>query len=168
MHDPEPRPDGHHGPPHKWDHPFWPVHVIDEAIILYVLIGLIITLAVLKPFHLHGPADPLNTPMAIKPEWYFLPVYQFLKYVPKTVGVLGCGVFFVAMFLWPFIDGLMYRRLGHRKVSTFVGWAVLVFITTLLLLGKVCETKMTIGGRTYEFDYKGVPHLVTNAGGPAE
>ena len=45
------------------------------------------SLALLAPPHLGEMADPLVTPLGIKPEWYFLPAYQLLKYVPEVVGV---------------------------------------------------------------------------------
>lgn len=143
---------------HPGDHPFWPTHVLDEVMIAYALIALILTLAILRPFGLHGPADPLHTPEAIKPEWYFLATYQFLKYVPKVVGVLTVGAFIVCMLFWPFIDGALHRRLGHRKVSTAVGWLVLVVVALLTLLGRISETEVELFGHTVHFDYLGLPH----------
>jgi len=38
------------------------------------------------------PADPLSTPLHIKPEWYFLWLYAILRSIPNKLG----GV--VAMF----------------------------------------------------------------------
>ena len=142
-------------------HPFWPVHVADQAMIAYVLLGLILLLAVLRPFGLHGQADPLHTPEAIKPEWYFLTVYQLLKYVPKVVGIVMVGLFFAAMLFWPFLDEIISRRMGHRKLSTFVGWAVLVVVVTLMVLGRLSEERIKFGDREVHFDLKAIPHFVT-------
>lgn len=144
---------------HPGDHPFWPAHILDEGMIAFVLLGILLTMAVINPFGLHGKADPLNTPEAIKPEWYFLAVYQLLKYVPKTLGIMAVGAFFGCMFLWPFIDEALARKMGHRKVATFVGWAVLAVVVTLTGLGKICETTIQIAGTTISFDIKAIPHL---------
>jgi len=145
---------------HEEGHPFWPTHVLDEAMIFYLLLGLLLTLAILVPFGLHEKADPLNTPEGIKPEWYFLPLYQGLKYVPKVVGIVGVGFFAAMMFLWPFVDQWLYRRLGHRQVSTVVGALVLVAFLTLMGLGFLAERTLTIGGAKYHFDLKSIPHRV--------
>lgn len=162
-------PDSEAHAPDPRDHPFWPTHVIDEVMLLYLVIAVLLGLAVLKPFGLHAPADPLHTPEAIKPEWYFLAMYQFLKYVPKVVGVLTIGAFFTCMLAWPFIDSALYRRLGHRKVSTFVGWMVLVVVGLLTLLGRLSEETVHVFGATVHFDYHGVPRLgEPGEGGPAE
>lgn len=155
--------------PEPGDHPFWPTHVLDEMMIAYALIALLLGLAVFRPFGLHAPADPLHTPESIKPEWYFLAMYQFLKYVPKVVGVLTIGAFFVCMLAWPVIDGWLHRRLGHRRVSTFVGWMVLVVVCLLTLLGRISEETVEVFGTSVHFDYLGLPHLGAPAeGGPSE
>lgn len=148
-------------------HPFWPTHVLDEAMIFYLLLGLLLTLAILFPFGLHEKADPLVTPEGIKPEWYFLPLYQGLKYVPKVVGIVGVGIFGAMMFLWPLVDQWLYRRLGHRKVSGVVGVLVLVMFLALMGLGFLSERTVTVGGRKYHFDLKSIPHRVVDdaAGG---
>jgi quinol-cytochrome oxidoreductase complex cytochrome b subunit len=146
---------------HEGGHPFWPTHVLDETMIFYVLLGLLLTLAILDPFGLHEKADPLNTPEGIKPEWYFLPLYQGLKYVPKVVGIVGVGIFAAMMLIWPLVDQWLYRRLGHRKVSTVVGAGVLVMFLTLLGLGYLSERTVTLGGAQYHFDLKSIPHRVT-------
>ena len=45
-------------------------------------------LGLLLPVGIGEPADPLNTPAHVKPEWYFLALYQLLKYIPKVAGVV--------------------------------------------------------------------------------
>lgn len=51
------------------------------------------------------PADPFNTPEHIKPEWYFLASYQFLKLIPSEFAALVLmsvmGLLFVFL---PFVD----------------------------------------------------------------
>jgi ubiquinol-cytochrome c reductase cytochrome b subunit len=51
------------------------------------------------------PADPFNTPEHIKPEWYFLASYQFLKIIPSEFGALILMSIAALLFvLLPFVD----------------------------------------------------------------
>ena len=69
--------------------PFFPVHVTKEAIVAVLLLAVLVTLAVLRPWGIGEPADPLSTPTHIKPEWYFLPSYQLLKYFHGPFGAVS-------------------------------------------------------------------------------
>ena len=68
--------------------PFYPDHVALEAkvalgvVILVVVIGVI---GLFAPVGLGAPADAMDTPAHIKPEWYFLALYQLLRYIPETI-----------------------------------------------------------------------------------
>ena len=51
------------------------------------------------------PADPLNTPAHIRPEWYFLAPYEMLKLIPNRFLGIALQLVVVAVFIfWPFID----------------------------------------------------------------
>jgi ubiquinol-cytochrome c reductase cytochrome b subunit len=90
--------------------PFYPWFVSREAlmIVIYVVIMFaIIALApaLFLPKDTMLPADPLNTPLHIRPEWYFLAPYQMLKLVPNKFLGIALQLSFVVIFvLWPFID----------------------------------------------------------------
>ncbi len=141
-------------------HPFWPTHVLDQAIVFYILAGVVITLAILVPFRLHGPADPLHTPEGIKPEWYFLPSYQAIKYVPKTVGIAAFALAGLAFIIWPFLDQLIERRFGPRAYRK-VGAIALAIVLLLGMLGWVSERTFTVMGQSYHVDLLGVPHKIS-------
>ena len=87
--------------------PFYPDHVRTEfkvtvGIILIVMaIGFI---GLLIPVGLGAPADPLNTPEHVKPEWYFLSLYQLLKFIPKTSGAVAPVLAIIVLTLWPLVD----------------------------------------------------------------
>ncbi len=84
--------------------PFFPHYLLDEIIAWYVMLGGLVILASLFPVGLEEKADPLRTPPHIKPEWYFLFLYQALKLVPRTVGILLPMVGVLILFFLPFID----------------------------------------------------------------
>ena len=140
--------------------PFFPNHVIKEGIAAYLIIGILLTLAILVPFHLDEPANPFETPAGIKPEWYFLPMFQLLKYLPEPVAVALPGIFGLLLLILPFLDQSPERHPRKRPVCIGIGTALLVVILILGILGKVSETEMEIFGKNYHFDAKGFPHLV--------
>jgi quinol-cytochrome oxidoreductase complex cytochrome b subunit len=141
-------------------HPFFPNHLLKEAIVAYLIIGILVTLAILMPFQLHEKANPLETPTGIKPEWYFLGVYQLLKYIPKNLGTIGFILAIIILFFWPLIDRGKERHPKKRRKVVIFGTIVLIGLIILTILGWLSESTKTIFGRKYEFDIKGIPHKV--------
>ncbi len=139
--------------------PFFPHHVLRDLTTTYLVLGLLVSLAILYPAHLGDPADPLTTPLGIKPEWYFLPAYQLLKYVPEVVGVQIPPLFIGVLVLLPLLLDRSPERHPKRRLRAIgVGAVVLGLIVLLGLLGHVSETRQTIFGTTYHFDIQGIPH----------
>ena len=139
--------------------PFFPHHVLRDLTTTYLVLGLLVSLAILYPAHLGDPADPLTTPLGIKPEWYFLPAYQLLKYVPEVVGVQIPPLFIGVLVLLPLLLDRSPERHPKRRLRAIgVGAVVLGLIVLLGLLGHVSETRQTIFGTTYHFDIQGMPH----------
>ena len=139
--------------------PFFPYHVLRDLTTTYLVLGLLVSLAILYPAHLGDPADPLTTPLGIKPEWYFLPAYQLLKYVPEVVGVQIPPLFIGVLVLLPLLLDRSPERHPKRRLRAIgVGAVVLGLIVLLGLLGHVSETRQTIFGTTYHFDIQGMPH----------
>jgi len=120
--------------------PFYPDHVRTEAKALIAILLLVVVIGVIGtfiPVGLGPPADPMDTPQHIKPEWYFLFLYELLKYLPKTLGATlpVIGVFFV--LIWPFLD----RRPDSRRARTLriilvvVAMAAVIGLTVLGEIG---------------------------------
>ena len=94
--------------------PFFSEFILIEACIWLVLLGVIVTLAVTLPAEVGLKADPLaDTPENIKPEWYFLFMFQTLKLVPQTPAVLLFSLAAVFLVAVPFID----RRASREEPS---------------------------------------------------
>lgn len=140
--------------------PFYPNHFLKEVIVAFLLFGVVLTLAVFSPFPFHEKANPFQTPEGIKPEWYFLAGYQFLKFVPKVLGILGIGVLLVILFLVPFLDRSPERYPSKRKFATSIGIAVVIIALLFSLLGFLSESTRTFLGKKYHFDLKGAPHKI--------
>jgi quinol-cytochrome oxidoreductase complex cytochrome b subunit len=115
--------------------PFFPDYILDEAIAWYAALGLLIVLASLFPAGLEEEANPLSTPAHIKPEWYFLFLYQSLKLVPRIVGVLAPAIVVLILLALPFVDRSPSRRFRDRAVLNGIGIITLVIIVALTAWG---------------------------------
>jgi len=90
--------------------PFYPDFVSKE--VLMTVVYLIVMFAIISfapalfiPADANTPADPLNTPEHIRPEWYFLAPYAMLKLIPnRFLGIALQLALVVVFILWPFID----------------------------------------------------------------
>lgn len=111
--------------------PFFPDYVLDEIIAWYIALAILVALATLFPAGLEEQANPISTPEHVKPEWYFLFFYQFLKLVPRILGVIVAGVGILLLFLVPFLDRSPSRKPRARRVLNALG--VVAIIVTVLL-----------------------------------
>ncbi len=124
---------------------FVPNFMLRESVVWLIGLALLAALAAFFPWELGTKADPFApAPAGIKPEWYFLFMFQSLKMIPAHVlGVegelLGLGFFAVAGLVW-FLVPVLDRgsRVGHRnRVFLALGWVALVYIASFTLLSLV-------------------------------
>ncbi|RJQ46247.1 MAG: hypothetical protein C4534_03175 [Gaiellales bacterium] len=119
--------------------PFFPDHFVKEMSVMALIFGVVLFLATLMPMPVGEPADALKTPPGIKPEWYFMTVYQMLKYVPKSAGLVFSFVIFPpVMMLFPFFYNWYTKyRYGRLILHTIVALGVLtaIFLAMLAYLG---------------------------------
>lgn len=107
--------------------PFYPQMISKDLVAIFVLLALINVLVFFFP-QLNFPADALmpanalETPAHIKPEWYFLANYQFLKLVPSEfLGVFLQIVVGAVLLLLPFLDRSRESDLRFHRI--FLGLA---------------------------------------------
>jgi len=111
--------------------PFFPNYLLDEIVAWYALLAMLVVLASLFPAGLEEQANPLETPAHIKPEWYYLAVYQLLKVIPRTIAVLAPIIGIAVLIVWPFLDRSPEVLARRRKVV--VGGATLVLLVMIVL-----------------------------------
>lgn len=119
--------------------PFFPDHVRTEAgvgLVVAVAVFLIGVAALWFPVGQGVPADPMDTPAHTKPEWYFLFLYELLKYIPKTLGVLLPIGAVLLLFLWPFLDSRSDSK-KSRRTRIVLTTIALVAIVALTLMGEI-------------------------------
>jgi quinol-cytochrome oxidoreductase complex cytochrome b subunit len=124
--------------------PFFPNYIILEVIVSYLVLAALIVLATVLPIGLEEKANPFSTPEHIKPEWYFLWIYQFIKLPPYVVGpgLLAelAGIFIPAigillLILLPFLDRKPERHPLRRRLALTVMGVILVIFVALSIWG---------------------------------
>ena len=104
--------------------PFFPDFVLHDFIIWMIVLNIIALLAVFFPWELGSKADALApAPAGIKPEWYFLFMFETLKLIPPHVlflegELLGILIFIIGGIIWffvPFLD----KRANKGERSKF-------------------------------------------------
>nr|AAW01441.1 cytochrome b [Loxodonta africana]AAX09416.1 cytochrome b [Loxodonta cyclotis]AAX09422.1 cytochrome b [Loxodonta cyclotis]AAX09425.1 cytochrome b [Loxodonta cyclotis]AAX09445.1 cytochrome b [Loxodonta cyclotis] len=121
--------------------PFHPYYTIKDFLGLLILILLLLLLALLSPDMLgdpdnYMPADPLNTPLHIKPEWYFLFAYAILRSVPnKLGGVLALFLSILILGLMPLLHTSKYRSMMLRPLSQVLFWTLTMDLLMLTWIG---------------------------------
>lgn len=120
--------------------PFYPDHIRTElrVIIGITLLAIIVgSVGLIHPVGLGEPADPLNTPAHVKPEWYFLSLYQVLKFIPKTAGVVFPIIGMIVLTIWPFIDRRRDASPRNRYIRFSAVLVILFIIIALTIWGEV-------------------------------
>ncbi|MEJ2368254.1 MAG: cytochrome b N-terminal domain-containing protein, partial [Acidobacteriota bacterium] len=122
---------------------FFPNFLLRDLFAWLVALCVLALAASLFPWDLGVKANPFGSaPPGIKPEWYFLAVFQALKFLPAHIvriegEVVGMGLFSLAgaaAFLLPFID----RKASREQPSLWVtvgGTAALVFMIAMTIYG---------------------------------
>ncbi len=118
---------------------FWPGQIFKDMIFISVLAVLLVVLSAYSPAPITGPADPLDSSYAPKPEWNFLFLYQGLKVFKgswEPVGTVVIPVLVVALLLAvPFLDRSPHRSPAKRPVVMTCGFLFVAGVLGLTLLG---------------------------------
>ncbi len=112
--------------------PFWPDHVMTELVMVSLIMFILISLSLVFPVHMGEPANPNMTPLHIKPEWYFFPVFRWLKITNLTWGVLGPMIFIGVLFFWPWIDRFFERIAPKKEIAMWIGIIGAIILTVFL------------------------------------
>ena len=122
---------------------FMPNFLLRDLMGWLFALAVLAALSALFPWELGEKADPFApAPAGIRPEWFFMFMFQTLKMTPPRIGpidgeVLAVTVFGLAgvlLLLVPFIDRRAGRKQPNRPMA-LAGWAALVYIVVMTLLG---------------------------------
>nr|YP_009677141.1 cytochrome b [Budorcas taxicolor taxicolor]QDH82313.1 cytochrome b [Budorcas taxicolor taxicolor] len=121
--------------------PFHPYYTIKDILGIMLLILILMSLVLFTPDLLgdpdnYTPANPLNTPSHIKPEWYFLFAYAILRSIPnKLGGVLALVLSILILTLVPFLHTSKQRSMMFRPISQCMFWLLMADLLTLTWIG---------------------------------
>lgn len=124
---------------------FVPNFLLRDLIGWILAIGVLAALAALFPWELGEKADPFApAPAGIKPEWYFLFMFQTLKYVPakimgldgEVLAIMAFNLVALLLFIVPFIDRSPDNP-RRRLVLNIIGVLALLYIVVMTIIGYV-------------------------------
>jgi len=127
--------------------PFVPNFLLRDIVGWLSALAILAALAAYFPTELGKKADPfLPAPAGIKPEWYFMFMFQSLKYLPshilgiegEVVGIVGFGLGGLFLLLIPVLDRRGARGESSR-LFTWIGVAVIAYMVVLTYLGYVAS-----------------------------
>jgi quinol-cytochrome oxidoreductase complex cytochrome b subunit len=115
---------------------FWE-ELTSQAMIFFLFLGVIGGIALLLPADLAERANLLVTPAGIKPEWYFLGLFQLIKVIPELAALGLVAVVMLLIVLLPFVDRSPERNPLRKPITTAVGIIVVVALVALTIWGAV-------------------------------
>ncbi|MFC1640072.1 cytochrome bc complex cytochrome b subunit [Gemmatimonadota bacterium] len=127
--------------------PFLPNFLLRDLVGWLVALAVLVALAAYFPAELGSKADPFApAPIGIQPEWYFMYMFQTLKYLPahilgiegEFVGLLGFAVGGLVLVLVPVLDRKTARGEPSR-LFFWVGIAIIAYMVLLTYLGYTAD-----------------------------
>jgi ubiquinol-cytochrome c reductase cytochrome b subunit len=119
--------------------PFYPYHALKDTIVVAGVFAVLLAMACTIRAPLDAIADPTNASYVPRPEWYFMSLFQLLKYFPGPLEPVATivipGVVVGCLVALPFLDRGPARDPRQRKI-VMASFAVLgVGISGLTYLG---------------------------------
>lgn len=119
--------------------PFYPDQVFEDVVGMLILFVVLAAVALFVSVPLEDVADPTNANYDPRPEWYFLFLFQLLKYFQGPLEIVGTFVIptvgMVLLLFLPFLDKSERTVLWKRPVALTVTTVSVVGIVGLTILG---------------------------------
>ena len=123
----------------KTGKPFYPDQVFEDVVGMLILFVILAVVALFVPVPLEDVADPTNADYDPRPEWYFLFLFQLLKYFQGPFEIIGTFVIptvgMLLLLFLPFLDRSERAVLWKRPVALTVTSVCVVGIVMLTILG---------------------------------
>lgn len=137
--------------------PFHPYFSFKDILGFIIIIYLLLIVVLISPNLLGDPdnfipANPIITPIHIKPEWYFLFAYAILRSIPnKLGGVIALIISILILIILPFYNFKNFKRLIFYPINQVIFWLILCNIILLTW----------IGYRPVEYPYDSIGQIFT-------
>lgn len=132
---------------------FFPNFLLRDIVGWLIALGTLAALAAIFPWELGEKADPFApAPKGIRPEWFFVWMFQTLKIVPAHIGafegeqlaIAGFGLLLILIAAVPFLDNDEGRR-SLARFFTAIGW-VLLFYILIMTMSAYLDTSVLAAG----------------------
>jgi mono/diheme cytochrome c family protein len=118
--------------------PFFPDIIFKDAVVSFIVFLVLIGLAYFFGAPLDARANPADTTYTPRPEWYFLFLFQLLKYFPGKLEVIGVVLIptlaIIVLFLLPVLDRSTKRHFLDRPIVSGVALLVVIGVISLTFL----------------------------------
>jgi ubiquinol-cytochrome c reductase cytochrome b subunit len=126
---------------------FYPEQAFKDGVAVFITFAILFAMAALAKVPLDRLADPTDTAAVPRPEWYFLFLFEIVKFFQGALEPVGAVVLptiaILFLFALPFIDRRPLRALSERKLAQAVLAAGLVSWTGLTAAALVSTPKVT-------------------------
>jgi quinol-cytochrome oxidoreductase complex cytochrome b subunit len=116
-------------------------YLYNLAILIVLIVGVLITLAVMQPVPFYPEIDLLSTPVEAQPAWYLVAPHILVDVLLGALPDLLKGTLFLASVLllmfWPFVDRSTGKTIRERAVVVTIGTAALLLWLVLTIYGVV-------------------------------
>jgi ubiquinol-cytochrome c reductase cytochrome b subunit len=113
---------------------FYPRQVLMDTAVALVMICALGLLAHFSPTELGPKANPADTQYVPRPEWFYLPVFQWLKYFKGSLSIVGIVVIptltAILIVALPFFDRRLERRPWRRPIAVGIFLAIMATLIT--------------------------------------
>ena len=117
---------------------FWPDSIYKDLLVSFAIFILLIGLATIVGVHPEPKVDPTDATYVPRPEWYFLFLFEFLKYFPGALEWVGAavipGILVVALLFLPLYDKNPFRHYAKRPFA--IGLMSFIFAGIVMLTFK--------------------------------
>jgi len=113
---------------------FYPRQVLMDTVVALVMICVLGLFAYFSPTDLGPKANPADTQYVPRPEWFYLPVFQWLKYFKGSLSIVGIVVIptltAILVVGLPFFDRRLERRPWRRPMAVGIYLAIMATLIT--------------------------------------
>lgn len=131
---------------------FWPDIIYKDLIIVTALFIVLLLLATFVGVAQEPKADPSDSSYVPRPEWYFLFLFQMLKYFPGQLEWVGTviipSIALLALFLLPFFDRNPRRHWKKRPWALGVMTVAVIGMVVLTIVAVVTTPPQAEAGTT--------------------
>ena len=119
---------------------FYPRQVLMDTAVALIMILILGLLSHFWPTELGPKANPADTQYVPRPEWYYLPIFQWLKYFKGSLAIVGIVIVpaltAILIIALPFIDRRLERRPWKRPIAVGIYLAIMATLITFGWLSK--------------------------------